>query len=268
MSKPKNWDQAAYVIWPELTRAAEKHPTLTYGELAPLIPTNPLSVGLALGPIQAYCMEQKLPPLTALVVGKTTGVPGNGFVAWDVDDLDEGLNAVFHYPWGTKTNPFAGFADGQTEAEFVGQLLSNPDEAGDAYSKIKNRGIAQRIFRKALLEAYERRCCMCANSFETALEAAHIKSWGDCDKSERLDVRNGLLLCCNHHRMFDRGQITIRIDYHIEYCDPRGLDGPYSAIDKMLSIDLHDQRIQLPEKIALFPSTDAIAARRKQDEWD
>ena len=204
MPNRKNWDQAAAAIWPALAAAATARRTLTYSELAPLIPTNPLSVGRALGPLQTYCMESGLPPLTVVVVGKTSGVPGNGFVAWDVDDLDEGLEAVFRYPWGTLINPFAGFAEGQTEAGFVTKLLDDPDASADVYSKVKNRGVVQRIFRRALLEAYGYSCCMCGNTFESTLEAAHIIPWGECSRQERLDVRNGLLLCSNHHRMFDR----------------------------------------------------------------
>jgi putative restriction endonuclease len=268
MPNRKNWDQAAFAIWPALTAAATAGRTLTYSDLAPVIPTNPLSVGRALGPVQTYCIEANLPPLTGLVVSKTTGLPGNGFVAWDVYDLDDGLEGVFRYPWASLMNPFAGFAEGQTEAGFVSQLLNDPAEAADVYSRIKNRGVAQRVFRRALMEAYGHSCCMCGNSFESALEAAHIVPWGDCDGQQRMDVRNGILLCSTHHRMFDAAEITVNLEHKIEYFDPEGVAGPYSDIDRVLSIALHGGAIKPPANRTLLPDGKALKRRRAIDGWE
>jgi putative restriction endonuclease len=38
-----------------------------------------------------------------------------------------------------------------------------------------------------------------------ALDAAHIKPWSVASEAERIDVRNGLLLCKIHHVSFDHG---------------------------------------------------------------
>jgi putative restriction endonuclease len=57
----KNWDHAAGVVWPVLTDAAKNRKVITYGTIAPLIGTNPLNVGRALGPIQDFCLEDRLP---------------------------------------------------------------------------------------------------------------------------------------------------------------------------------------------------------------
>ena len=108
MPDKRNWDQAAAAVWPALTSAAHERSFLTYGQLAPLARTNPLSVGRALGPIQSYCMDAGLPPLTAIVIGKSTGVPGSGFVAWSRDALNEAFSAVYNYPWSVVENPFTG----------------------------------------------------------------------------------------------------------------------------------------------------------------
>ena len=37
-----------------------------------------------LSKIQDYCLEEKLPPLTILVVGKSNRHPVTGFIAWDI----------------------------------------------------------------------------------------------------------------------------------------------------------------------------------------
>ncbi|MFM5204250.1 hypothetical protein ACEUAW_08155 [Aeromonas veronii] len=84
----KNWIHAAGILWPVLVVAAKNREKPIYKELAPLISTNPLSVGKALEHVQSFCMESKLPPLSAIVVSKTTGLPGGGFIAWDIDDID------------------------------------------------------------------------------------------------------------------------------------------------------------------------------------
>ena len=46
------------------------------------------------------------------------------------------------------------------------------------------------------------------NHAEAVLIASHIKPWKDSDENERLDIDNGLLLCPNHDKAFDRGYIS------------------------------------------------------------
>ncbi len=40
------------------------------------------------------------------------------------------------------------------------------------------------------------------------LIASHIKPWVDSTPEERTDVNNGLLLCPNHDKLFDKGYIS------------------------------------------------------------
>ncbi len=40
------------------------------------------------------------------------------------------------------------------------------------------------------------------------LVASHIKPWSKSLPKEKLDVDNGLLMCPNHDRLFDRGFIS------------------------------------------------------------
>ena len=88
MPNTRNWTHAAKIAWPILVEVGSRRDTVTYEQLSIPLKTNPLSVGKALGVIQTYCLENRLAPLTAVVVGKTSGVPGTGFIAWDVDDFD------------------------------------------------------------------------------------------------------------------------------------------------------------------------------------
>jgi putative restriction endonuclease len=263
----KNWEHAAGILWPLLTEAAQKKETLTYGELAPSVHTNPLSVGRALGPIQDYCLESRLPPLTAIVIGSTTGVPGGGFIAWDVDDLKTAHAAVFTFNWTSTANPYGGFGQTDTTESLARHLIQNPEAAADLYAKVKVRGTAQAIFRAALLQTYDGSCAVCGFSFEEALDAAHLKPWPKCNHAERLDPTNGLLLCASHHRLFDAGMITLSESFKVIYADPQMKNGSYSEADKSLSIDLHNRAAYLPSDSKHRPSLQFLRAHHQEKKW-
>jgi len=61
----------------------------------------------------------------------------------------------------------------------------------------------QREFAKKLHELYKT-CVICGISIP--VEGAHIVPW--CDREE-FDIDNGLLMCNNHHALFDRFLFTI-----------------------------------------------------------
>lgn len=257
----KNWEHAAGILWPVLVDIAKRGKTLTYSDLAPLIRTNPLSVGKGLGPILFYCLENKLPPLTVLVVGKTSGVPGTGFIAWDIDNLDEAYAHVYGFNWNSVTNPFGGFGVSDSSESFARRLNQYPEQAGEVYSLIKVRGSAQKIFRLALLDSYEYQCAMCQFSFEEALEAAHILPWARCNHSQRISPNNGVLLCANHHKLFDQGYISISTDYKIQYEGEEFCAGDYSTADLNHSVALNGKTLYLPKNKDLWPSKELLSSR-------
>jgi putative restriction endonuclease len=271
---PRNWQHAAGIIWPKLCAAARQGRTLAYRDLAPLIATNPLSVGRALGPIQSHCLENRLPPLTALVVNAGTGLPGNGFIAWDADDFSTALKLVFAFSWDAVPNPYAGFGPNDTTRTLARRLVLAPDEAGDVYAQVRVRGVAQNIFRAALLQAYDGRCAFCGMSFAQAQDAAHIKSWRQCVGHERLDPANGLLLCATHHRLFDAGLMTLDTDLCVVCADlemegtPGTENGGDSDADRTLTRALHGRRAYLPRKKALRPSRDFLRAHYLEKNWE
>jgi putative restriction endonuclease len=262
-----NWEYAAGKVWPVLTDAARESRLVTYGDIAPTIPTNPLSVGRALGPIQSFCLENRLPPLTAIVVGKNTKVPGDGFIAWDVDDLESAHKKVFDYDWSLVKNPYHSFGPTDT-VEILGEALANqPAQGEEIFRRVNDRGIFQKIFRIALLKLYGK-CSMCGLTFEDALEAAHIVPWSKCTVAERSDVTNGMLLCATHHKLFDSGWMTISDAYKIEYSDMEMQLGPYSASDTSLTTELHDKLLHLPEGQENWPAISYFMKRRAIDSDD
>lgn len=75
------------------------------------------------------------------MVGKRSGVPGGGFIAWAVDDLDAARTAVRLRNKGLVGNPFAGFAVDEDEASLARRLVADPDRGGDLVRKVRDRGM-------------------------------------------------------------------------------------------------------------------------------
>ena len=73
--------------------------------------------------------------------------------------------------------------------------------------------VAQGLFRDALLDYWQGRCCVTGLDVPGLLRASHIKPWAKCDSDdERLDVFNGLLLAPNLDALFDGGWVSFSDD--------------------------------------------------------
>jgi putative restriction endonuclease len=259
--------ERAFRAWKILTKRAAEQTPITYGDLASALGIHHRAVRYVLGPIQDYCMGEHLPPLTILVVNQSEGVPGSGFIAWDADDIATGIRQVYTFNWMAIENPFGFAADKTTEEEIIAKLVNNPESAADVYRLVKVRGIAQVLFRQALLRVYDYQCAFCGFSFSIGLEAAHIVPWSKATHQQRLDVSNGILLCSNHHKLFDSGLITLDEKGRVAYYDPSGEDSPYSNADNVMSIELHGKPALLPKNQKHKPSTDALKSHHKSHGW-
>src|SRR5262249_7091669 len=89
--------QRAAQIWSVLALAAHNRQVLTYNMIARLTGIARVGLGPCLEPIQSYCLLRKLPPLTILVVGAKSGMPGVGFVA--AQDIPRTQQEVFSFDW-------------------------------------------------------------------------------------------------------------------------------------------------------------------------
>jgi putative restriction endonuclease len=73
--------------------------------------------------------------------------------------------------------------------------------------------VGQNLFRAALLDFWQGRCCVTGLDVAELLRASHIKPWASCESDdERLDVFNGLLLSPTMDALFDAGLMTIGED--------------------------------------------------------
>lgn len=214
-ARPMNMFELGYLAWPVLVQASKERRIINYGDLAEAIgyrgarPTR-----FALEPIQNLCMEKGWPPLTSIVVNKASGLPGKGFIAWP-GDIKEAHEQVFAFAWEELPRPFPP----NHRRRFVPLPDANaqlPDnfEVPDVEVLVNGRGPYQERFRKILLRLYGGRCALCDTRFPSALIASHIVPWA-ADRRNRLNPRNGVLLCHTHDAAFEAGLLRIGKDYRV-----------------------------------------------------
>jgi putative restriction endonuclease len=261
-----NQTERARLAWEVLISVAKARQTITYGELGARISVHHRAIRYVLGPIQDYCMESGLPPLTILVVNGS-GRPGTGFIAHDPNDLESGFEAVWPYPWNQAQNPFNFAAEGISYDKILSTLTKNPDDAGEVYKLVKSRGVQQILFRDAVRKAYSWQCAFSGLLFPDALEACHIVPWAYAIPQQRMDVRNGILLSSLHHRLFDKAYLTITTDYKILYWDPNGTERQHSKLEAALTIDLHNQKMHVPHPIRNRPLASNIEKHNELLDW-
>lgn len=107
--------------------------------------------------------------------------------------------------------------------------------------------LGQGSFKIVVTDAYRRSCAITQERVLPVLEAAHIKPYADSGPHE---VRNGVLLRSDVHKLFDRGYLTITPKLHIEVsCRIRDEfdNGEYY-------FTFHGQEINLPRRPIDQPS--------------
>jgi putative restriction endonuclease len=90
-------------------------------------------------------------------------------------------------------------------------LVAEPGEKYGSPVEVRPR-LGQASFRVLVTEAYKRRCAITGESTLMALEAAHIVPYSG---EGGHDVRNGLLLRADFHRLFDAGLVSVTPDLRV-----------------------------------------------------
>lgn len=88
-----------------------------------------------------------------------------------------------------------------------------PERGLERESLVKTR-VNQSFFRKAVLAAYNEKCCITGLSISSLLTASHIIPWS-IDEVNRMNPQNGLCLNALHDRAFDNGLITVMPDHKV-----------------------------------------------------
>jgi len=91
-------------------------------------------------------------------------------------------------------------------------LVAEPGEKYGSPAEVRPR-LGQSSFRVLVTDAYQRRCAITGESTLMALEAAHIVPYSG---EGGHDVRNGLLLRADFHRLFDAGLVSITPELRVK----------------------------------------------------
>lgn len=154
-------------------------------------------------------------------------------------------------------------SEGDGKETIIKKLLDSPEKSNEVYSAVRSRGVAQPIFRDAVLRAYGKRCAICGFGIESALDASHIIAWKDCSKKERMDIRNGIIFCATHHKLFDYGYITINDDYTINYQNLNLKKQNHLESEKVITAAFIGKKIRLPRKTCYYPKVEYLRRHRE-----
>ncbi|MGH8275000.1 MAG: HNH endonuclease [Gammaproteobacteria bacterium] len=112
--------------------------------------------------------------------------------------------------------------------------------------------LGQSSFRVLITEAYKRRCAITGETTLVALEAAHIVPYS---QEGTHDVRNGLLLRADFHRLFDVGLVGVTPDLRVKI-SPRIREAYFNG---KAYYRLNDAPLsQIPELPYLRPDPDRL----------
>ena len=116
--------------------------------------------------------------------------------------------------------------------------------------------LGQAIFRVAVMDAYGRACAVSQEHSLPVLEAAHIRAFATGGPH---DVRNGLTLRTDLHRLFDRGYATIDEDHR--FVVSRRLAQDFGNGRSYREFD--GRSLSLPSESNLRPAPAALAWHRE-----
>lgn len=117
--------------------------------------------------------------------------------------------------------------------------------------------LGQGAFRVAVLDAYGRSCAVSTEHSLPVLEAAHIRGYADGGAH---DVRNGICLRSDIHRLFDAGYVTVDEDYRFVVSDRLRQDYDNGKV----YYERKGGLINLPPDRRQWPGQDELAWHRER----
>ncbi len=151
-----------------------------------------------------------------------------------------------------------GDGDGLALWETVCERLARPTGPGVIENAVRfgepqliRPRLGQGAFRVLVTDIYQRRCAVTQERTLPALEAAHIRPYGDGGEHE---ARNGLLLRRDIHSLFDAGYVTVTPDLRFEVS--RKIREEFDNGKHYYA--LHGQPISLPVTLSQRPNPTAL----------
>lgn len=100
-------------------------------------------------------------------------------------------------------NNVGGIFKNETEFKEAEELI----KSGYTFAEVKQR-IGQSKWRDSLIAKMGEKCAICNIHLKELLVASHIKDWSKSDELEKTSLKNGLVLCTTHDKLFDRKFIS------------------------------------------------------------
>jgi len=151
-----------------------------------------------------------------------------------------------------------GDDDGLALWEAVNDRLQRPAFAGMGEARARfgephlvRPRLGQGGFRVLVTDTYNRRCAITGERTLPALEAAHIRPYGEGGEH---DARNGLLLRRDIHSLFDAGYVTVTPDSRFEVS--RRIKEEFE--NGRHYYELHGKEIFVPVDVRRWPDPEAL----------
>jgi putative restriction endonuclease len=155
-----------------------------------------------------------------------------------------------HIIWQELSSYFTEQKNPIEQSEVINENLEKHPKFGEAVL-VKPR-LGQSSFRMTVIDAYNRRCAITGENTLIVLEAAHIIPYG---KHGTHDVKNGLLLRADFHKLFDAGLVSVTPEYKIKI-SPRIRETWFNG---KVYYRLDNQPLTvIPEKSNLRPNPDYL----------
>jgi putative restriction endonuclease len=136
---------------------------------------------------------------------------------------------------------------------------SMPDGPTDAMRTLRVRTV-QGFFRKAVLAAYQGRCCVTGNPVPELLIASHILPWSEFPEN-RIDPSNGLCLAAHFDKAFDQGLISFDEDMRLVISREMKSYLPNDALVREF-VPMERTELRMPEKFR--PNEDFMRHHREK----
>ena len=151
-----------------------------------------------------------------------------------------------------------GDAEGLALWDAVNERMNRPDLSGMAEAQARfgepqliRPRLGQGAFRVLVTDIYNRRCAITHERTLPALEAAHIRPYGDGGAHE---AQNGLLLRRDIHSLFDAGYVTVTPDLRFEVS--RRIKEEFD--NGRHYYELHGHKIDAPSDVGRRPDAEVL----------
>ncbi len=135
--------------------------------------------------------------------------------------------------------------------------ISDRDQARFGTPTLIAPRLGQGAFRVAVTEAYGRQCAITNGKVLPALDAAHIKPYGEGGAHMK---SNGILLRKDIHSIFDAGYVTIKDDFTFSVSNK--VKEVFNNGEEYLR--LHGTLVRRPERKADWPDTELLKWHNKE----